>query len=308
MQAAWPTAQMMRLAWRTSIGYSAVTYPLVNSFSDQVVVVTGAASGIGKALATCFLREGSRVVLADVDGVTLDQTANELASYGRLLAVHCDVSLEQDIENLRDKVYAEYGAVDILCNNAGVGVAGFSWETPANVWDWTLAVNVKGVMHAVRAFVPDMVSRNNGYIVNVASVAAFLAPIGMSAYVASKHAVIGLSETMHHELAVRANEVGISVVCPGMVDTNISESHRYWPTYMGDAPDMFEDRSAQVIRKRHKRALARSKDPLDVADAILDGIRERQFWIFTDDTYHVDIRERVAGAVEGEAPVAPKYV
>lgn len=280
----------------------------MQSFSNQVVVVTGAAGGIGKALAISFLHEGARLVLADVDDAKLQETAAELSTFGSVLSIACDVAQEQQVLRLREAAYKEFGAVDVLCNNAGIGVAGLSWETPASVWDWTIGVNATGVMNGIRAFVPDMVARNCGYVVNVASVAAFLAPIGMSAYVASKHAVIGLSESLHHELAVNADQVGVSVVCPGMVNTDISDSHRNWPAHFGEVPDELETRTAQVVRKMHKRALSRSKDPLDVAQTILDGMRNRKFWIFTDDQYTLDIRDRVHGAIAGEAPVAPKYV
>lgn len=279
-----------------------------NTFSDQVVVVTGAASGIGKSLAKAFLADGARVVLTDIDKAALDVCVEELGSSGDVLGVAADVSREDDVWSLSEAVEREFGVADVLCNNAGIGVAGLSWEMPANVWDWTLGVNVGGVMNCVRAFVPAMVERNSGHVLNVASVAGLLAPIGMSAYTASKHAVVGLSEVMFHEFAAKGAAVGVSVLCPGMVDTNISDSHLNWPAHLGDPPESFNDRTSQVVRKKHKRALSRSMPPEEAARIALDGISEGRFWIFTDDVYMADIRERFAGAVAGQMPVASQYV
>jgi NAD(P)-dependent dehydrogenase (short-subunit alcohol dehydrogenase family) len=281
---------------------------MTDMFAEDVVLVTGAAGGIGRALAGEFLQRKAVVIIADIDADALGRTAEELADRGLVHAFPTDVSDASQVARLQQFAEREVGAVDVLCNNAGVGIAGLSWETPADVWQWIMDVNVGGTMNCIRAFVPGMIERNCGHVMNVSSVAGLLSPVGMSAYSAAKHAIVGLTEVLFHEFQAKSADVGVSLVCPGMVDTSISDSHLHWPAERGPRPTSFDDRVAQVIRKKHKRALAGSMAPDEAARVIVDAMARRQFWVFTDDMYTAEIGERFERAVSGRPPAPSAYV
>jgi short-subunit dehydrogenase len=277
----------------------------MSDLADKPAVITGAASGIGRALAQRLTQEGCRLALIDVDAEGLAETRESVTSNSRPFVVVADIALEADVEAARQAIEDSVGPVDVLCNNAGVGFAGSALEVPDTIWNWMFGVNMLGVLHCVRAFVPSMVERNYGYVMNVASVAGLLAPAGMAAYVASKHAVVGYTESLFHELAAKNANVGVSVACPGMVNTAISHSGRNWPDHLGRRPDDFEARSALALQKRHQRALARSMSAEAAADRIVDGMLRRQFWIFTDEAYDEELAKH---SDLTQAPTAPKYM
>src|SRR5919198_1295702 len=192
----------------------------------KVAVITGGASGIGKGTALAMARRGTNVVIADVNDRRLEETHAELATLGgRVLTVHCDVSKEADIQRLAQVALMEMGHVDILMNNAGVVLRGALEEIAIADWEWSFGVNVLGVIHGIRVFLPHMIARGSGYIINTASIAGLVALTGEGApYIASKFAVVGLSEAL--ALYCRPRGVGVSILCPGGVATNLAETGR----------------------------------------------------------------------------------
>lgn len=205
--------------------------------AGQVAVVTGAASGIGLALAAALAEAGLRVVLADVEAAALDAAASDLRARGHdVLTAVTDVSHYPELKSLRERTLATFGRVDILVNNAGVvGPWGPCWELDERDWVWTLGVNLWGVVHGIRAFVPAMVAQRRGHVVNVASMGGLLALPGNAPYAASKHAVVAITEGLATELAGQQAGVGATVVCPGQVPTRIRDSARNRPAYLSSA-------------------------------------------------------------------------
>ncbi|HET8842876.1 MAG TPA: SDR family NAD(P)-dependent oxidoreductase, partial [Ktedonobacteraceae bacterium] len=211
----------------------------MNIFQGRVAVVTGAASGIGRALAERCVEEGMKVVLADIEAQALQQTSRDLAAPGaETLAVQTDVAQAAEVEKLAKIAFETYGAVHLLFNNAGVGAGKTAWESTLADWEWVLGVNLYGVVHGIRSFVPRMLeSGTEGYIVNTASMGGLTSSPGLSVYMASKHAVVSLTETLYHELTLREAHIGVSVLCPGFVKTRIQDAERNRPTHLQNAPD-----------------------------------------------------------------------
>src|SRR5262249_18260593 len=195
----------------------------MKEFKDKVAVITGAASGIGRAMADRCVQEGMKAVLADVELDRLTKTeASMKASGATVLAVRTDVSQARDVEALAQKTLEVFGAVHLLCNNAGVGTEAAIWESTLAEWEWVLGVNLWGVIHGVRVFVPLMLAQDTEcHIVNTASMAGLISGPGLGAYKVAKHAVVTLSETLYHELAEHGANVKVSVLCPGIVNTRI---------------------------------------------------------------------------------------
>jgi NAD(P)-dependent dehydrogenase (short-subunit alcohol dehydrogenase family) len=250
---------------------------------DDTAVVTGAASGIGLALARRLLDRGLRVVLADVerDALAAAQDRLTVAHGDRVLAVPTDVSRADDVDALRDRTLARFGRVDLLCNNAGVtGAGGVLWELDARDWQWALGVNVWGVVHGLRAFVPGMVAQGRGHVLNVASLSGLTAPPFTAPYNATKHAVVGLTETLSAELAAASTGVGASVACPGLVATAIWEAERNRPTELRHTPPPVHPAYAAFLPVFERLA----GEPLqadEVAHRIVDGIEAGRLHVLT---------------------------
>jgi NAD(P)-dependent dehydrogenase (short-subunit alcohol dehydrogenase family) len=251
----------------------------VQDLHGKVAVVTGGASGIGNALARRFASEGARVVIGDVEAAALEHAVSELRASGASVeGVVTDVSDPAQMQALGDAAVAAFGGVHVFCNNAGVGGGGLSWEMPLSTWEWVIGVNLWGVIHGVRTFVPLLMQQSEAYIVNTASVAGLVAAPFMGPYNASKHAVVAISETLHHELAMSAPQVKVSVLCPGWVNTKIADSARNRPEHLneGAAPDAD---AAALLRGFLEQGMA----PDDVAAKVLDAMRDERFWILTHD-------------------------
>jgi NAD(P)-dependent dehydrogenase (short-subunit alcohol dehydrogenase family) len=270
-----------------------------------VAVVTGAASGIGFGLAERFAAEGMHVVLADVEEPALATATAALASSGAsVLGVPTDVASLPAVEALRDAALARFGAVHVVCNNAGVGGShGPLWECPPGEWDWVLGVNLTGVINGVRAFMPALLDQDTGHLVNTSSIfgvfAGTLGPYGVS-----KHAVTALTETLHFNLmSQRIAHVGVSVLCPGAVRTNFGASARNRPAWAGPAAP--RDPAEQASAERFDQLSALGAAPLEVAGLVVDGIRSRRFYILTSDNRNEAVLRRGEEVVAGGPPSAP---
>ena len=257
-------------------------------FAGKVAVITGAASGFGRAFAQKGASLGMKLVLADVNPDALTQTVDALRADGaEAVGVPTDVSSAAQVEALAQAALAAYGKVHLLFNNAGVGSGGFLWESSANDWSWVFGVNVMGVAHGVRVFTPIMLAQNEAaHIVNTASVAGLLSPPAMGIYNASKHAVVSLTETLYHDLQLAQGtqavdgQVGCSLLCPAFVPTGIADAERARPA--GLRNDSEPTRSQIAAGKQLQRAVQSGKlSAADVADITFEAIAARRFYIVT---------------------------
>ncbi len=278
----------------------------MDEFTGKVAVVTGAASGIGRALARRCAGEGMRVVLADIEAEPLEQAAGEIGDEigaDHVLAVPTDVRNADAVEALAAATFDRFGAAHVVCNNAGVGVGGLAWTIPADRWRWIVEVNLLSVAHGIRAFVPRMIEQGEGHVVNTASAAGLLTGPGMSPYYATKHGVVALSESLHFDLGIVGSPVGVSVLCPEWVRTRIAESERNRPADVGEMPGMAALGDGAGPGALIQGLVDRGIDPDDVAAMVLDGIRERRFWIVTHPTTVPRARQRWEAIATGGQPV-----
>jgi NAD(P)-dependent dehydrogenase (short-subunit alcohol dehydrogenase family) len=251
----------------------------VKTFRDRVAVVTGAASGIGLALAERFAAEGMKIVMADVEADALERAAAALRGRAAaVLATRVDVSRAEDVERLARETYAAFGAAHVVCNNAGVAVIGAVHEHSLADWQWVMGVNLWGVIHGVRAFVPRMLAGGDeGHIVNTASMAGLTTAPFMSVYDVTKHGVVALSESMYKEFTATGAPIGVSVVCPGLINTSIMRSSRNRPAELaeeGKAGPM-----AQAFGQGLADRLTTGYPPSKVAEQVFHGIHDKRFYI-----------------------------
>lgn len=272
--------------------------------SGKVAVVTGAASGIGYSLAERWAREGMKVVLADIEEDALEAAADRLSGLARVIAVPTDVSLAESVDDLARQAEA-FGQVCVVCNNAGVAGIGAraAWEKSLQEWEWVLAVNLWGVINGIRAFMPGMVERDEGIIVNTASVAGLLPlPFG-TPYAASKHAVVGISLSIRQELEMRGSRVRVSVLCPGWIRTNVATSERNWLERLGSVPSAAGGEMTQMFTAMIHSLIDGGMEPGEVAGHVFDAVQEDRFWILPNaESFTPAIKEIVASAVEGRTP------
>ena len=251
----------------------------MKTFKDRVAVVTGAASGIGLALAERFAAEGMKVVMADIEASALATASEGLRRQGAAVrATRVDVSRPEDVERLAAETYEAFGAAHVVCNNAGVAVIGAVHEHTLADWQWVINVNLWGVIHGVRAFLPRMLAGGDeGHIVNTASMAGLTTAQFMSVYDVTKHGVVALSESMYKEMVVTGAPIGVSVVCPGLIDTNIMRSSRNRPEGLAETGKAgpFAQAFGQALSNR----LAGGYPPSEVAQQVVAGIREGRFYI-----------------------------
>jgi NAD(P)-dependent dehydrogenase (short-subunit alcohol dehydrogenase family) len=251
----------------------------------KVAVVTGAASGIGLALARRFGAEGMRVVLADVEEEALARAAAELAAAGvESIAVRTDVSRADEVEALAERAIEAFGAVHLVCNNAGVFAGGNAWEVSVADWEWVLGVNLWGVIHGLRSFVPRLLAHGDeAHVVNTASMAGLMSNPFAAPYTVSKHAVVALSEVLYHELTLSGSKVGVSVLCPEAVATRIGEAERNRPG--GAAAQGAESPARAMVHGALRRAVGRGIAPDVMADRVVRAVRERRFYVLSEDDW-----------------------
>ncbi|MGW1074863.1 SDR family NAD(P)-dependent oxidoreductase [Streptomyces sp. NPDC002537] len=271
----------------------------MDDLKSKIAVITGAASGIGRGMAEAFADKGMRVVLSDVEEAALHVTTAELRDAGAdVHAVVTDVSQAEEVTSLAEATLTKYGAVHVLCNNAGVYTGSRpSWESTLDDWAWILGVNLMGVVHGIRTFLPVMIEQGeDAHIVNTSSLAGLLT--GGSLYGVTKSGVVALSETVHLELVSGGFKPRVSVLCPGLVGTNIFHSERNRPARFPDAGPRPGDWSVDAARE----AFALGLRPRAVGDLVVQAMREERFYVLTDSAYNGHIEHRTTQILNGENP------
>jgi NAD(P)-dependent dehydrogenase (short-subunit alcohol dehydrogenase family) len=265
----------------------------LTSLRARTAVVTGGASGIGRALSLLFAREGANVVVADLDEAGMAETVAGVTRAGRRgLAVKTDVSRLADVQALADRAFGELGTVHVVCNNAGVALWGGLESVTHKDWEWAMGVNLWGVIHGVEAFVPRMVAgKQPGHVVNTASMAGLIASQGLGIYNTTKYAVVGLSETLQKDL--RGYDIGVSVLCPMGVHTQIRRSDRNRPVALRNAATEQDGRAVELI--------GRYLPPEHVAERVLRAIYANRLYVITHEEGLTPLKrrfERMAQAIE----------
>lgn len=267
-------------------------------FQDKVAVITGAASGLGKAFAEHAADLGMKLVLADIQKDALETAVSELTNRGAMAIGLCtDVSKAEQVQALADAALATFGQVNLLFNNAGVGAGGLIWENSEQDWDWVLGVNLRSVIHGVRIFTPLMLAAAakdpayEGHIVNTASMAGLVNAPAMGVYNVTKHAVVSLSETLYQDLSLVSEQVNCSVLCPFFVPTGFSDSSRNRPADLaGNAPPTRSQLVAQA--NSHKATSAGKVSAEEIARITFDGIGAQHFYLYSHPQALALVKER----------------
>ena len=276
----------------------------MKELQGKVAVITGGASGIGRAVAEAAAEAGMKVVLADIEESALKETDAAMAASGAdVLSVVTDVSVGSSVEELRDKALARFGAVHLVHNNAGVAVGGPLWTVSEADWTWVLGVNLWGVIHGIRAFVPVLLDQGEGHVVNTASLAGLTSPGMLGPYNVTKHSVVTMSETLYRDLDAIGSRVGVSVLCPGFVQTRIAESDRNRPDWApaADLPPEVALPDVDLQGVVHNLVAAGIKSTV-VAEKVLDAVRNNRFYIITHDDTQAMVETRMRDILEDRNP------
>ncbi len=273
----------------------------MDKLDGKVAVITGGASGIGKAVAQRAAAEGMKIVLADIEEGPLKDAEGELAGQGaEVLGVLTDVSDGASVHALRDLALDRFGAVHLVHNNAGVGVGGPIWEFSEEDWRWIIGANQWGVIHGIATFVPLMIAQGEGHVVNTASIAGLTTTAFLGPYHATKFAVVAMSEALYKDLQAAGSPVGVSVLCPGFVQTRIAESDRNRPAW---APER-EVEGAEELRAVIQGFVDGGIPPAAVAERVIDAVRQNTFYILTHPELNEAIEIRTRDILEGRPPTA----
>jgi NAD(P)-dependent dehydrogenase (short-subunit alcohol dehydrogenase family) len=275
----------------------------MEKLEGKVAVITGAASGIGKAVAVRAAAEGMKVVLADIEEGPLKEAESEVAGRGaETVAAVVDVSDAASVRELRDRALDAFGAVHLVHNNAGVGGGGLIWEVPEQDWRWILGVNLWGVVHGVATFVPLFIEQGEGHVVNTASIAGLTTAPFLGPYNATKQAVVAISETLFKDLqATGISGVGVSVLCPGFVRTRIAESGRNRPAWAPER-EAEDEEGAAAVRTLIGEMIASGIPPESVAEQVLDAVRTNTFYIRTHPELDAVLATRFSEILETRPP------
>ncbi len=257
---------------------------MLTEFEGRVAVVTGAASGIGKAMCERFAREGMKVVMADIEKGALAEAAKDIEAMGaEVLTVRTDVSQADDLSALAEATLDRFGKVHVVCNNAGVFAGGRTWEAIGTDWEWVLGVNVYGVLYGIRAFVPILLEQNEpGHVVNTCSMAGLINTPFSGAYNVSKHAALSLTETLYHELHTLETPVGCSALCPELIRTGIGRSERNRPEHL-KRPEDAGTPEQEMVEAVIQTSIDGGIPPSAMADRVFDGIREDRFYLLAEE-------------------------
>jgi NAD(P)-dependent dehydrogenase (short-subunit alcohol dehydrogenase family) len=271
----------------------------MKDFQGRVAVITGAASGFGREFALALAAGGARVVLADVDEKGMAETAAMLPAGTESLAARCDVRAPESLDELAAKTYERFGAAHLVFNNAGVAVCGPAWTATLEDWKWVLDINLMGVVHGIRSFVPRMIAGGEpGHVINTASVAGMLSIPGSAVYCVSKHAVVTLSECLRHDLRVAKAPVGVSVLCPAFVPTGIADSARNRPRELAATNPL-----GKLYEEGVKKAVAAGKlSAADIARITLDAVRKDRFYVLPHQKTKAAIETRMQDILEERDP------
>ena len=282
------------------------------SLAGRTAVITGAASGIGRAMARRFSTEGMAVVAADVDAAALETLAADPGFPSPVRVAPTDVSDPSSVEALADLVFGEFGEVGVLCNNAGVGPMGTVWEVDVPEWEWVLGVNLWGVINGVRSFIPRMLdSGREGHVVNTASMAGLIAGREMTrwrlgAYAASKHAVVAISHTLYAELRTAGAPIGVSLLCPAAVNTRIWDTERLRPPPAeGSEPSRPSSEEAKWLQAQLRTGLELGNTPAEVAEMVLEAVRGSRFYVFTSPGSPGQVGRHLGDVVDLRNPPVP---
>ena len=282
----------------------------MQDFSGKVAVITGGGSGFGAAFARQAHALGMKLVLADVQAEALERELAALRGAGAdVVGVQCDVAQDAEVERLAQVSYDSFGAVNLLFNNAGVaGTGGYLWENSDADWRWTIGVNLMGVAHGIRHFVPRMIAAGldaeTGHVVNTASIAGWLCAPLMGVYNASKAAVVSASETLYHDLRMAGSGIGVSVLCPAFVPTAIFDCERHRPAALRE--DRKPTASQRMARAAGEKAVAGGRiSAEEIARQAFDAVRAGRFYVFTHPQTLPLVQERWQAALEGAAPADP---
>lgn len=277
----------------------------MKDFKGKVAVITGGAAGLGKAMAERFAAEGVKLVLADIEQKVLDKTVAEFKAKGvDCIGVVGDVSKEETIKKLLDATLKAYGKVNILCNNAGVASGGVTWERSVKDWEWVLGVNLWSVIHGIHLFVPQMLKQGDEcHIVNTASMAGLTSNPFMATYNVTKHGVVTLSETVFQELKLMKANVGVSVLCPAWVKTNIHESERNRPAELTEAAAPAKpDPMRAMLEQQVKALIAGGLEPSVIGEAVFNAVKNQTFYILTHEDTIPAIQRRCDEIINRKDP------
>ncbi len=261
----------------------------MNDFEGRVAVITGAASGIGLAYASLLGGLGMHLVLADIEAEALTRAAGAMPDLARSIdTVVTDVSDADSVQRLADRCFAAHDSVHLLCNNAGVSATGSLLDASVEDWQWMLGVNVWGLIHGIRCFVPKMALRGaEGHVVNTCSIASWAVMPGYGAYAATKHATAAISEALAGDLSAVQAPIGVTAVCPSLVRTQLFSSERNRPEALGG------DRGASLAEQERVNAITDGiQSPADIANAMLAGVRANQLWVFPNRDRLGAVRDR----------------
>lgn len=278
----------------------------MKDFAGKVAVVTGAGSGFGREFARIGAQLGMKLSLADIQPEALAATVDELRGQGaQVIGETVDVSRGADVERLAQRTLDAYGAVHLLFNNAGVASGGLVWENSVKDWEWVLGVNLWGVIHGVRTFVPIMLAQGDEcHVVNTASVAGLLSPQLMGVYNVSKHGVVTLTETLYQDLRVTGARIGVSLLCPAFVPTGIAQSHRNRPAGLQD--DAAPTASMIASQKASEKAVSSGRiSAAEVARMTFDAIRENRFYVITHPKILASVELRLQDVIAKRNPSDP---
>jgi NAD(P)-dependent dehydrogenase (short-subunit alcohol dehydrogenase family) len=274
---------------------------MLADLNGRTAVVTGAASGIGLGLARRCVERGMNVVMLDVEAGALERAAADVAAPHRVLSAVVDVTDAASVAQAAATAAERFGAVHLLCNNAGVSITGPIWQMTEADARWLIEVNLVGVINGLRAFLPAMIERGEpGHVVNTASLAGLVSMSGASLYSATKAAVVALSEALSFDLDDAGAPIGVSVLCPGLVNTRIYRSERNRPEALADSG------GAPTLGDAVGQVFARGDDPLDVADRVLAAVAAGDFYVLTNEAGRVDIEARMTALVGLQAPARPR--